>query len=140
MDESKEENGFYFYKLSSVVVNELGPEAGVVHAVIWNGSQNGRACGLSEETIGNLLGMSYQRVGNTIELLLKSGFVEEAEGNKKYRTKFYKIVEQKIEKGISKDTMRTMKSNDIRISRHKINRDAFITGNKAGYDSSQKVI
>lgn len=80
---------FTYFKVSTVVANKLGPDAGCVHAVIRNKSQNGYQCKLSEGEIGDLVHISYKRVREAIKDLLKYEYIEKKSDNNEYGTKTY---------------------------------------------------
>lgn len=124
MMENKEEDAFYYYKISTVILNRLGPEAGAIHAIIWGYSRSGRDCFLSEEELGNRTHMSYMRVRRILHLLMDTGYIEKIE-TKRYNKNKYRIVPGKIEVGVSKENMLTLKSNDAKLNEIKQDRDEY---------------
>lgn len=130
MKEDSEETTFYFYQLSTVVLNELGPEAGAVHAIINDHCRNGRYCSLSNSKIGNISRMSYMRVKNVIKLLLENGYIRRVDIKNGYGTNSYEIIPEKTENGLSEKEMKTLKSNDIRIESGREARRKFLENRK----------
>lgn len=135
MNEKKKKKPLLFYRLDAYIVNHYGVDAACVHGVIRNKSQTeGFVCELSEETIGNILHMSYQRVGNATDILLANGFIEPTKGKTNLKTNAYQCVLSKCDIGLSKENMITLKSNDARVTIHKENKNEYAKGlvSKAG--------
>lgn len=125
-------NNFTYYKLYRIVVNQLGTNAGCVHAIIANSSQGNHSCELAVTTIGNSLHLSYPVVSKMIILLLNAGFIESVPKKNRYGTKGYRYIPEKVEIELAKEDEKTLLSNDNRIKNHALNKKEFqniLTGN-----------
>jgi hypothetical protein len=136
MEEKKEETKFYYYQLSTIVLNELGPEAGAVHAIINDYCRDGRFCSLSSESIGNLSHMSYKRVKRMLALLMQHGYIKKLDYRNGYGTNSYEVIFEKTDSGIFGREMSTLKSNDIRIANGRESRKKYLENRKKKKDES----
>ena len=60
-----------YFKLYTQVLNELGPNCAVIHAIIANSSQDDfHCCELSLTSLGNLAHLNYRSVSGAIDTLL----------------------------------------------------------------------
>lgn len=126
MQNSSNKEPFTFYKVDSYILNHLGVEPACVHAVIRNKSQTpGYVCEFSEQTIGNILHMSYKRVKRAIGVLLENGFIEPAKGKTNLRTNAYQCILEKCDIPLTKENSTSLVSNDNRVKKHKEDKLAY---------------
>lgn len=128
MQNSTNKEPFTFYKADSYILNHFGVEAACVHAVIRNKSQTpGYVCEFSEQTIGNILHMSYKRVNKAISLLEENGFIEPVKGKTNLKTNAYQCIMEKCDIPLTEENAVSLVSNDNRVKQHKENRTEFVS-------------
>ncbi len=126
MPEKPTKEAFTFYKLDTYILNHFGVEAAGVHGVIRNKSQTpGYVCELSQQTIGNILHMSYKRVGDAIDILLENGFITPAKGKTNLRTNAYQCDLEKCDIPLTSENTISLKCNDERVRKHEEGKKAY---------------
>ncbi len=119
-----------YYQVSKHVLNKFGTDAAMVHAIIWNSSKiEGGRCKFGAASIGNELGIGYQKVQTILAQLEKEGYIKQKYDENEYHTKAYVYVPEKITENITEEEYqaRTLKMNNDRLAIHKENREMMST-------------
>lgn len=140
MQNSSNKEPFTFYKADSYILNHFGVEAACVHAVIRNKSQTpGYVCEFSEQTIGNILHMSYKRVNKAISLLEENGFIEPVKGKTNLKTNAYQCIMEKCDIPLTEDNAVSLVSNDNRVKQHEENKIAYKLKKQDASDDTNRI-